>query len=78
MSTGTIQAMSPTAIRRLKTKIRNRPIESLAIRDLAAAAEGAGQAAHAQAIARGYRATRFVDGKLMYVYPDGHMEPFPA
>lgn len=60
----------------LRRKVRNRPIESLAVRDLAAMAADAGRHAHDQALALGYRATRFVDGRLMYVYPDGRMKPF--
>lgn len=70
--------MSPAAKRLLKSKVRHRTVESLAVRDLATLAGEAGRRAHDRALKLGYRATCFVDGKLMYVYPDGRREPFAA
>ncbi len=60
----------------LAERVRGRRLEDISRRDLAAIARDAGKQASEAALAAGFSISRFVDGKLMRVYPDGRIIPY--
>jgi hypothetical protein len=64
------------SLKALAERVRGRRLEDISRRDLEAIAADAGKRASEAALAAGLSITRFVDGKLMRVYPDGRIIPY--
>ena len=75
----TAQEMRMKAGKSTKTlaeRVRGRRLEDISRRDLEAIASEAGKQASEAALAAGLNITRFIDGKLMWVTPDGKITPY--
>jgi len=53
----------------------SKPIEDLTVTELKSIASEAGRKAYQNAKQQGFRVTELREGKIVWVYPDGHTEP---
>jgi hypothetical protein len=56
------------------SKVAGKNIEDLSIDELQTIASRAGQKAYNNAKQHGFRVTELRDGKIVWVYPNGHIE----
>ncbi|WP_069471307.1 hypothetical protein [Candidatus Marithrix sp. Canyon 246] len=57
------------------TKVAGKNIEDLTIDELKTIASRAGRKAYHNAKQHGFRVTELRDGQIVWVYPNGHIEP---
>jgi len=57
------------------SQVAGKNIEDLTREELCAIASQAGRKAYENAKKHGFRVTEMRDGQIVWVYPDGHIEP---